>query len=432
MSAEPEAPLPPFSVPSGVRIEGQLRPPASKSLTQRGLNLGLLADHRVVLVRPLLAEDSILFRDALTAVGKEVVIEGDSWVIDPGRPRDRATLACGNNGTMLRFLIGALSTKEGVWVLDGSARLRQRPIGPLVTALREIGARIEYLAAEGFAPVRIRGDGLRGGRVELDAGLSSQFASSLLMAATRSDDEVEVLLTDLASRTYLELTVAAMLDLGARVDELEWGRYRVRPRPPAGGEVQIEPDFSSAAYPAAAAVLTGGRVLLEDLRADSLQADRRFFDLLGELGAEIDWVPAGVTVQGTSSIVGVESDLSAMPDQVPTLAALAPFAEGRTTIRNVAHLRIKESDRIDAMCSELQRVGAIVEEHRDGLSVTGSWAAGQTPDSAVEVDSHNDHRIAMSLAVLGLRRPGVMVKDPGVVSKSYPDFWRDLENLIQR
>ena len=204
------------------------------------------------------------------------------------------------------------------------------------------------------------------------------------------------------------------------------------------GEVVVEGDFSAAAYPAAAAALCGSTVRLDGLRPDSRQGDRGFIDLLGRMGARIRWwedrPTSGLEVTGPAggALRGVEADMSAMPDQVPTLAALAPFATGTTRILNVPHLRIKESDRLSAMAQELGRLGAQVEELPDGLVIPGIWAERQPPDSAVEVLTYGDHRIAMSLAVVSLRRPGVAIRDPGVVGKSYPEFWRDLETLIGR
>jgi 3-phosphoshikimate 1-carboxyvinyltransferase len=268
--------------------------------------------------------------------------------------------------------------------------------------------------------------------VLLDAGTSSQFASSILMAATRARGEVVVELTDLTSASYLDLTVAAMSQFGAHTEPLDSHRLRVCPTAMTGGRYSVEPDFSAAAYPAVAALLTGGSVMLEGLTASSKQGDLEFLELVGRIGADVEWTGEGVLVSGRSEISGIEVDLSAMPDQVPTLAALAPFAQGITRICNVAHLRYKESDRLDAMCQELTRLGADVEERKDGLVIVGTWAKQAPPATNVRVRTYGDHRIAMSLALVGLRRPGVEVSEPEVVAKSYPAFWRDLESLIAK
>ncbi len=419
-------------VPSGTMVEGRLRPPASKSLTQRFLNLALLSTGRTELVRPLIAEDTSLFLAALERIGMSIESGPSQITFEPQGGRDECELRCGNNGTMLRFLLGSLTTMPGIWVIDGSPRLRERPVGPLVDALRQLGARIDYLGVEGFAPLRVYGGNLGEGEVLLDAGTSSQFASSVLMAATRARGEVLVELAELTSAPYLQLTIASMAEFGAQVEVLDSRRLKVRPSEMKGGRYSVEPDFSAAAYPAVAALLTRGSVLLEGLSASSKQGDLRFIELIGRIGADIEWTGKGVLVRGQSEISGLDVDLSTMPDQVPTLAALAPFASGRTRIRNVAHLRYKESDRLDAMSRELTRLGADIEQRDDGLVIEGTWAEQAPPETNVRVRTYGDHRIAMSLALVGLRRPGVEISEPEVVKKSYPDFWRDLEGLIAR
>ncbi len=422
----------PLAVPAGARVEGRLRLPPSKSLTQRYLNLALLARASVEIESPLLADDTRHFLTALERLGWGVVLGTQAARLTPGPPPAVAELDCGDGGTMLRFLLATLTTVPGRWQLDGSARLRERPVAPLVAALRGLGARVRCLEQEGFAPLEIEGGTLAGGRIELDAARSSQYASALLMAATRATSEVELHVAALTSRPYLELTLQTLSEFGGEVGREGSDHFRVRPRPLAGGRYRVEGDLSAAAYPAAAAVLTGGRVLLEGAGSGSVQGDRRFFEVLARMGGEVAWRPDGVEVRGTGRLQAVDEDLSDLPDQVPTLAALASFARGTTRIRNVPHLRLKESDRLAAMARELTRLGATVRERRDGLEIDGTWAAGPPPAAEVVVDSWGDHRIAMSLALVGLRRPGVAISRPQVVSKSYPDFWRDLERLTGR
>ena len=333
----------------------------------------------------------------------------------------------------------------GRWRLDGVERLRERPVGPLVDALRGLGAEIESDGADGYAPMTITGRHLSGGRTQLDAGASSQYLSALLMAALTATDDVEVAVGALTSAPYVDLTLDLVERFGGRIEVAD-GVYRVRPGLVAPPRLRIEADLSAACYPAAAAALTGGRVVLEGVSAATRQGDRRFFDLLERMGAEVAWRDSAgggtgdgeVEVRGTGGLEAVDADLSAIPDQVPTLAALAPFAQGTTRIRNVPHLRIKESDRLAAMARELGRIGAPVEELEDGLVIPGVWAdgvpgapaAGETGDP-VRIDPHGDHRIAMSLAVAGLVRPGVAVAHPEVVGKSYPGFWNDLASLLR-
>ena len=351
------------------------------------------------------------------------------------RPRQAARgaeIQCGNAGTLYRFLTAALTVVPGSWVLDGSPRLRERPIRPLVDALRSLGARIRYRGGEGKAPLEIEGGSLRGGETSLDAAESSQYASALIMAGTCAPAPVEVRLEALSSSPYLELTVEALRDFGVEVGrDASRTRYRVEPdglRAPR--RLAVEGDYSAATYPAVAALVTGGRVRLEGLRPESAQGDRAFFDLLVAAGARVEAKGAGVEIERGEMLRAIRADLRDMPDQVPTLAALAPFLEGTTEITGVRHLRIKESDRLAAMASELGRAGVPVRELDDGLIVDGCWFDREPPADPVVIDPHDDHRIAMALALVGLRRPGIAIADPEVVGKSYPNFWRDLSTLL--
>jgi len=233
----------------------------------------------------------------------------------------------------------------------------------------------------------------------------------------------------LTSRPYVDVTLAAAATFDGHIERVGPRAYRVRPSALRGGRVRVEGDYSAACYPAAAAALTGGEVLLEGLSPDSRQGDREFMDLLAEMGAEVFWKGELLRVRG-GELRGIKADLSGMPDQVPTLAALAPFAQGETLIHNVAHLRIKESDRLEAMATGLEKLGADVREGRDSLWIPGLWSEGEPPSDPVHVDPRGDHRIAMSLALVGLRRSGVVVDHPEVVAKSYPGFWRDLMKIV--
>lgn len=443
----------PRRIPAGRVARGRLAPPPSKSVTHRYLNLVLLSERPATVRRPLLAEDTRLFLDVLGELGWTVeASEEAARLVPPAAPPAPPEgapagidLFCGNAGTLFRFLTASLAVLPGTWRLDGSPRLRERPVGPLVAALRELGARIEHPEREGFAPLVIRGGGLPGGRAVLDAGESSQYLSALLMASLRADAAVDVEVPALTSTPYVELTRAAIRRFtGPGEDPVAErpGGFRVRPVPPVPpADLAVEGDFSAACYPAAAAVLTGGRVVLEGLSPDSPQGDRRFLDLLARMGARVAWRWDSVEVRGPverGGLTALDADLSALPDQVPTLAALAPFARGVSRIRGVPHLRIKESDRLHAMAVGLGRLGVPVEELPDGLVIEGCWAEEPSGTVArtdvvvpVVLDPVGDHRIAMSLALVGLRREGVAVADPEVVGKSYPAFWRDLDALLE-
>lgn len=431
MASDSKSETPAYGPVRGGRVAGRLRLPGSKSITQRHFNLALLYRQPLRVRRPLLSEDTGHYLEGLAAAGFAVGRSGLDVELAPGAaPAAVTRIFCGAGGTMFRFLTAALTAVPGTYELDGIARLRERPIASLVGALRQLGARVDYLEQEGFAPLRLHGGSLRGGRAVLDAGISSQFLSAVLMAALAAETPCEIEVAALTSEPYVDLTLDAIAAFGGRV-EREAGIYRVWPgrSGAAPREIAVEPDFSAVGYPAAAAALTGGEVFLEDLSPLSRQGDRGFVDLLARMGARLDWRDGGLAVRG-GELRAIDADLDAMPDQVPTLAALAPFARGTTAIRNVPNLRVKESDRLAAMTSELRRAGATVEELPDGLIIPGVWADAAPPATPVVAASWGDHRIAMAMALVGLRRPGLSVAEPAVVGKSYPDFWRDLDSLL--
>lgn len=420
-----------IEVPWGRRVHGEVRIPPSKSATNRALNLALLAGREITVERPLAAADTEAFLTALETLGTRVERRATAVRLVPGRSPARALIDCGASGTMARFLTASLAALPGAWRLDGTARLRDRPLGPLLTALRSLGARIECEAREGHLPLAIEGTELTGGGVQLDAGESSQYLSALLMAATRAAAPVRIEVTGLTSAPYVELTVEAMERFGARVDRPGPEVFAVAPGLTPPPVHSIEGDMSAACYFAAAAALTGGRVELAGLGRETRQGDRRFLEILGRMGARVEWPRSDrLVVSAGEGLLAVEVDMGSLPDQVPTLAAIAPFAAGTSRIRNVSHLRIKESDRLAACAAELQRAGASVEETPDGLVVPGVWSGQAPPAAPIEIATHDDHRIAMSFALLGLGRPGVRIAEPGVVAKSYPSFWEDLEHCL--
>lgn len=419
-----------FRVPSGLNVTGHAMPPGSKSITQRYFNLALLGNLSLTIHRPLFSEDTRFFLGALETCGARVEYGRDQVKITPGQPLTDQEIFCGAGGTMFRFLTAALTAVPGNHRLDGIARLRERPIGPLVDALRQLGAQIDYLGEEGFPPLAIHGKTLEGGECTLDAGVSSQFLSAMLMATLAASRPSTIRVEKLTSAPYVDLTLDAIGELKGQVKRHAAGLYHVLPSELATREVTVEADYSSVAYPAAAAALCGGPLRISPLVADSRQGDRRFIDLLEAMGAQVLWLDGALEIRA-GELRAVEADLSAMPDQVPTLAALAPFAAGTTRITNVPHLRLKESDRLAAMARELKRVGAEVDELSDGLVIPGIWHDKKPPTKEVEVETWGDHRIAMSMALVGLRRPGIALRHPDVVQKSYPNFWRDLTTWLE-
>jgi 3-phosphoshikimate 1-carboxyvinyltransferase len=330
---------------------------------------------------------------------------------------------------MLRFLAAACAARPGNFRLDGSPRLRERPLGPLLDALRALGAAVVCEQRSGFAPLRVDGATLRGGAARLDASASSQFLSALLLAGQCAAAPIELVVDGLTSAPYVELTLQLIRDWGGRAERDAGGNFRLHPSPIGAARAPVEADASAACYAAAAAALPGGRVEVRGLRHDTAQGDAGFFAVLERMGAAVTRGPNTIAVEG-GALQGVDVDLSGMPDQVPTLAALAPFARGETVLRNIPHLRWKESDRLAAMTALLRAAGATVRESADGLAIDGTWSPGSVPADPVVVDPVDDHRIAMSAAVLGVGRPNLLLRHPRVVAKSYPAFWQDWRQLV--
>jgi 3-phosphoshikimate 1-carboxyvinyltransferase len=402
-------------------------PPPSKSVTNRYLNLALLAQRPVTIECPLESADIQAFLTALPALGMEVTASGEGSArairLAPRPHTGSAQVDCAASGTMARFLTAALTTRPGTWYLDGTARLRDRPLGALLAALRRLGGDISELGHPGHLPLEIHGGELEGGVLTVDASESSQYLSALLMAATRAASEVEIEVSTLVSGPYVAVTREAVRAFGGRIERREEGRYRVVPGLPGRDRLRVEADWSAACYLAAAATLTGGPVTLTGLDSASAQADRAFLELLIAMGAEAVWSADGALVVSRSQeLEGIDADLGDLPDQAPTLAAVAPFARGVTVIRNVGHLRLKESDRLSAVCTELRRCGVPAAVEGDSLRVPGVWAQAAPSTEEVTIDTHDDHRIAMSFAVLGSRRPGLLIDRPDVVDK-LPARW---------
>jgi len=407
--------------------------PGSKSITNRALLLAALASrhHSCNLRNVLQSEDTDIMTSCLRSLGFQIRASGEQVTVnlccsgDCGViPAKVADLFVANSGTTMRFLTAFVSLGSGRYRLDGVARMRKRPIGDLLQALRQLGVRAFSENNDGFPPVVVEASGLDGGTVQIRGDASSQFLSGLLMAAplARGDVTIEVD-GPLVSEPYVGMTTAMMRRFGAVIEETSGRRFFV----PGGQTYQardyvIEPDASAASYFFAAVAITGGRVTVADLGRESLQGDIRFVDVLEQMGAMVTWGENCVTVQG-GSIKGIDVDMNAISDTVMTLAAVACFAQGPTTIRNVAHIRHKETDRLKALTTELQRAGAGVEELPDGLVIRPAPLHGAT------IETYNDHRIAMSLALLGLRVPGIRISDPGCVAKTYPGYFTDLEKL---
>jgi 3-phosphoshikimate 1-carboxyvinyltransferase len=339
---------------------------------------------------------------------------------------NRADLFVGNSGTTMRFLSAMVCLGHGRYRLDGIPRMRERPIGDLLAALQQLGVNAVSERNDGCPPVVVEADGLPGGKLTIRGEVSSQFLSGLLLAAPYARDDVEIEIQGpLVSRPYVEMTLGMMDAWGLPViRNTAKSSFRVsgRQRPVGDMRYRVEPDATAASYFFAAAALTSGQVAVCRLDRKSLQGDVVFVDLLEKMGCQVDRQAGSTTVQG-ASLHGIDVDMNDISDTVMTLAAVACFAEGPTTIRNVAHIRHKETDRLTALATELRRVGAGVEEFADGLTII------PRPLHGAEIETYNDHRMAMSMALIGLRVPGIIIKNPGCVAKTYPGFFNDLDKL---
>lgn len=415
-----------------------IRPPGSKSLTNRALLMAALADGESVIRYPLLeADDARVMVAALRTLGVGVEIDGDgtAWVRGcGGRLKGNCTLNLNNAGTATRFLTAAACLADGPVVLDGNARMRQRPIGELRAMLRNLGVQVDELGHAGCVPLRVIPASVQGGVMDVGSMLSSQFVSAVMMVSPYFKLGLEMRFTEaVTSPAYIEMTARLMRETGYAVVEGSCAERRVRVAAglPRAIAYDVEADASGATYfLGAAAVAHGSRCAIEGMPTDSLQGDAAFAGVLDRMRA------------GAGGLRGVEADLSLMPDTAMTLAAVACFAEGTTTIRGLRTLRVKETDRIAAIVTELAKVGVAVEVFSytaedgaadEGVRITpppaGIHCSAKAP--TVVFETYDDHRMAMSLALIGLRRPNVVIRDPGCVAKTYPGFWRDWALLYE-
>ena len=407
------------------KLSATVRIPGSKSITHRAVIAASLADGRSVLKDFLKCEDTLYTINAMREIGAEINIEGNDLKIEgrdgkfsPGPIRKEIYL--GNSGTSLRLFLSVAALCRGDVFITGTKRMQQRPVGPLVIALNRLGVDASCIEKNGCPPVLIRTKGIRGGRVIMDGDQSSQYLSSLLLSGPYAGTDMEIEVRGkLVSRPYVDITIDVMKQFGIRVERDNYNSFRISSgQRYRAGEFPIQGDASSASYFWAAAAVTGGQVTTENIYSHATrQGDIRFLEVLGEMGCSIEEESDRVTVHG-SDLSGIEVDMGDLPDMVPTLAAVALFASGKTIIRNVAHLRYKESDRLHAVALEWGRIGGRIEELSDGLIIHGG-----VPLSGRDVSPHDDHRLAMSLAVVGLRVPDIEVRDKHCVNKSFPSFW---------
>ncbi len=418
------------------RVDGEIHLPGSKSLSNRALLLAAMADG-VTEIRNLLDSDDI--RHMLTALGKV----GVCYELSEDKTVCRVTgnggafendglieLFLGNAGTAMRPLCAALCLGRGEYVLTGEPRMEERPIDALLDALRVAGCEVECMKEEGYPPLRIVASGMRGGKISIDGRISSQFLTALLMAAPMADEDSEITIVgELVSKPYILITLDIMSKFGVEVEHDDYRVFRVRGgqvyRSP--GDFMVEGDASSASYFMAAAAIKGGEVKVTGVGKSSVQGDVQFANVLEDMGADVEWGEDYISVR-SGRLVGVDQDMNHIPDAAMTIATTALFAEGTTRIRNIYNWRVKETDRLFAMATELRKLGAEVIEGDDFIEIT------PIPLSDIQfcaIDTYDDHRVAMCFSLVALGETGVIINDPGCTSKTFPDYFTKFASICR-
>lgn len=419
------------------KVDGEVNLPGSKSVSNRALLLAALAQGTTRLTNLLDSDDIRHMLNALTSLGVNYRLSDDKTVCEVDGlggaftgARDNATQALelflGNAGTAMRPLAAALCLGSGEYVLTGEPRMKERPIGHLVDALRQAGAEISYLENENYPPIKIVGCGLNGGSIEIDGSISSQFLTAFLMSAPLAKDDVVInIVGDLVSKPYIDITLHIMAQFGVEVENRNYQQFAIK----AGqqyvspGDFLVEGDASSASYFLAAAAIKGGAIKVTGIGKNSIQGDIQFADALEKMGAEIEWGEDYV-ISRVGKLTAVDMDFNHIPDAAMTIATTALFAQGTTAIRNVYNWRVKETDRLAAMATELRKVGAVVEEGEDYIIVTPPEVL-----THASIDTYDDHRMAMCFSLVALSDTPVTINDPKCTSKTFPDYFDKLAGL---
>ncbi len=412
--------------------KARVRVPGSKSYTHRVLIAAALAAGESVIDGALFSRDTELTAAALRCFGAGIVSEPEKRRFTVRGTGGRLvpcaeTIYLENSGTSMRLLTAVAALGKGDYILDGSPRMRERPMAELLAALNELGVPAAALAGNGCPPIRVTGGRLAGGSVAIDCSISSQYLSGLLLAAPLTARGMTIrVVAGPVSKPYIELTLNVMRNFNIEVEHYDYLEFFV-PGMQAyqAGERLVEPDCSQAGYFWAAAAISGAEIRVLDIRSDSAQGDLAFARVLEQMGCTVDFAADGIAVTGPGGerLKAVEVDMGDMPDLVPTLAVVAAFAEGTTRIFNVAHLRAKESDRLAAVATELARIGIVTECGPDTIAITGGRPHGG------RIKTYNDHRIAMSFSLVGLVVPGIVIENEGCVAKSFPDYWEVFAGL---
>jgi len=414
------------------KINGEVFLPGSKSLSNRALLLAALADGETEITNLLVSDDinhmlnalkSLGIKYTLSDCGTKCTVIGNNGFFNSNKPLE---LYLGNAGTAMRPLCAVLAASEGEYVLTGEPRMKERPIGHLVDALAQLNADIEYLEDKDYPPVKINGKALSGSSVKIDGSISSQFLTAILMVTPllKTDTNIEIE-GELVSKPYIDITLNIMSRFGVEVQNNDYQSFTVKGNQSyqAVESYMVEGDASSASYFLAAGAIKGGEITVHGVGKLSVQGDKHFADVLEKMGAEVIWNDESITVVG-KSLVAVDMDMNHIPDAAMTIATTALFAKGTTTIRNIYNWRVKETDRLTAMATELRKVGAKVEEGEDFISITPP-----TSLKHAEIDTYDDHRVAMCFSLVALSNIAVTINDPKCTAKTFPDYFDKLAQV---
>lgn len=416
------------------QIHGEINLPGSKSLSNRALLLAALAKGTTTITNLLDSDDIRHMLTALKELGVQYTLSEDKTTCEvvgnagPLNTNEDVELFLGNAGTAMRPLCAALCLGSGTFDLTGEPRMSERPIDALVDTLRQTGCQIEYLTLEGFPPLRIHAKGISGGEVSIDGSISSQFLTAILMAAPLAKEDLTIRITgELVSKPYIDITLHIMQQFGIEVENQDYQVFHVKGNSTyqSPGRFLVEGDASSASYFLAAGAIKGGRVVVTGIGKNSIQGDIQFAKVLEDMGASIEWGEEYIAVE-KGDLIGVDQDMNHIPDAAMTIATAALFAKGPTSIRNVYNWRVKETDRLFAMATELRKLGVEVEEGEDYITVTPA-----TTLKHAAIDTYNDHRIAMCFSLVALSDTPVTINDPGCTAKTFPDYFTKLNSISQ-
>ncbi|OBT11419.1 3-phosphoshikimate 1-carboxyvinyltransferase [Shewanella sp. UCD-FRSSP16_17] len=414
------------------KVSGVVNIPGSKSISNRALLLATLAKGKTTLTNLLDSDDIRYMLASLKQLGVQYELSDNNTVCEleglgnPITAKQAETLFLGNAGTAMRPLCAALTLGSGEFTLTGEPRMEERPIGDLVDSLRQLGASVTYLKNDGFPPLTINADGLNGGEVEIAGDLSSQFLTALLMVAPLTKDSVNINIKgELVSKPYIDITIALMAQFGVEVINHDYRRFEIKSGQQyvSPGKVLVEGDASSASYFLAAGAIQGGEVKVTGVGKLSIQGDVKFADVLEKMGADIEWGDDYI-ISRQAKLTAVDLDMNHIPDAAMTIATAALFAEGTTRITNIYNWRIKETDRLAAMATELRKVGATVEEGHDYISVTPPAVL-----NTADIDTYNDHRMAMCFSMMAFAPCGITINDPDCTSKTFPTYFSEFARL---